>query len=114
MTTANPDCDDHQWLQISLTCAQLVSVRCAQDIYTRAVSGKHWISADGVDFPIGPGERVKLSAGLALIDGEGVLQLAPAKAQKQRQAYPFPWPLPQLFKRQTTALEININQGEYR
>lgn len=114
MTTGNPDCEDHQWLQISLTSAQLVSLRFTQDIYTRAVSGKHWISADGVDFAIGPGERVKLSAGLALIDGEGLLQLKLARAQNQHQAHPFPWPLPQLFKRQTTALEININQGDYR
>lgn len=95
MTTGNLDCEDHQWLQISLTSAQLVSVQFLQDIYTRAVSGKHWISADGVDFASGPGERVKLSAGLALIDGEGLLQLEPATAQKQHQEYPFPWPLPQ-------------------
>lgn len=63
MTTGNPDCEDHQWLQISLTSAQWVSVRFTHDIYTRAVSGKHWISADGVDFAIGPGERVKYLPG---------------------------------------------------
>ena len=90
MTTGNPDCEDHQWLQISLTSAHWVSVRFTHDIYTRAVSGKHWISADGVDFAIGPCERVKLSVGLALIDGEGLLQLEPVRAQKQHPAYPFP------------------------
>ena len=112
MTTGGPDDDDHPWLQVSLARAQLLSVRFACDIYTRVVSGKHWISVNGVDFSIGPGERVKLSAGLALIDGEGVLQLAPAKPGNERQPYPLPWPLRQVFKRRTSALEININQGE--
>ncbi|MFK3792958.1 MULTISPECIES: hypothetical protein [Pseudomonas] len=104
--TGSPDGAEHQGLQVSLARAQLLSVRFAHDIYTRAVSGKHWISTDGVDFSIGPGERVKLSAGLALIDGEGVLQLAPAE---QCSPQPRSWRLAQLFKRRTAALEIDIN-----
>jgi len=108
-TTSRSGCDEQQWLQVSLAKAQLLSVRFAQDIYTRAVSGTHWISTDGVDFSIGPGERVKLSAGLALIDGEGTLQLAPADALSERHLDLRSWRLANLFKRRTLALQININ-----
>jgi hypothetical protein len=101
--------DDQQWLQVSLAKAQLLSVRFAQDIYTRAVSGTHWTSTDGIDFSIGPGERVKLSAGLALIDGEGTLQLSPVDAPVERHANLRSWRLVNLFKRRALALQIYIN-----
>jgi hypothetical protein len=101
--------EERQWLQVSLARTQLLSVRFAQDIDTRVVSGRHWISTDGVDLAIGPGERVKLPAGLALIDGEGVLQLALANGPGTCVPYPFSWRLDQLFKRRAMALEININ-----
>lgn len=107
--TDSPDGDDQQWLHVSLARAQLLSVRFAHDIYTRAVSGRHWISTEGIDFSIGPGERVKLSAGLALIDGEGELQLASAEVDEPRSSSVRSWRLAQLFKRRTAALEININ-----
>lgn len=109
MTLGSPGVDDHQWLQVSLVRTQLLSVRLSCDIYARAVSGRHWISSDGLDLLIGPGERVKLSPGLALIDGEGVLQFAPAKEKRPRQPYPFLWLFSDMYKRRPTALEININ-----
>ncbi|MDU9393259.1 hypothetical protein ACIP1T_26800 [Pseudomonas japonica] len=103
--------EDPAWLQLSVARTQLLSVRFADDIYTRALSGRHWISSDGVDFTIGPGEGVKLCAGLALIDGEGVLQLALAPGREPRRVSASSGWLGRLFKRRSAALEININQG---
>ncbi|WP_263262962.1 hypothetical protein [Pseudomonas sp. RIT-PI-S] len=107
MTLSRPTRDDRKWLQVSLLRAQLLSVRFGCDIYARAVSGRHWISSDGVDLLIGPGERVKLPPGLALIDGEGILQLAPAKAKEPRQ--PLSWLFSDMYKRRPAVLEINID-----
>ncbi|MFJ4192607.1 MULTISPECIES: hypothetical protein [unclassified Pseudomonas] len=78
---------ERQWLQVALAKSQLLSVQADRALYTQAVSGTHWISADGVDYLIGPGEQLKLSAGLALIDGEGLLQLRSAG----RRIHGRPW-----------------------
>ncbi|MFD2640980.1 hypothetical protein [Pseudomonas japonica] len=103
--------EDPAWLQLSVVRTQLLSVRFADAIYTRALSGRHWISSDGADFTIGPGEGVKLRAGLALIGGEGVLQLALATGCEQRRVSASPGWLGRLFKRRSAALQIKINQG---
>ncbi|WP_260962820.1 hypothetical protein [Pseudomonas citri] len=64
------------WVQISLGRHQLLSLRFAQAIYTRSLSGTHWISWDGRDVLLEQGQVIKLTAGVALIDGEGVMEVA--------------------------------------
>ncbi|MGC5698808.1 hypothetical protein J4P02_01235 [Pseudomonas sp. NFXW11] len=99
--------DEPQWLRVSLARRQLLKLCFAQDIYTQAVSGRHWISSAGSDFTIGPGEQVRLPAGLALIDGEGVLQLAPVETDSAKRTNRRSWS----FRQAPLALQLTINQG---
>ncbi|WP_167509247.1 hypothetical protein [Pseudomonas oryzihabitans] len=93
------------WLQVSLARTQLLSVRHAQEIQARVVTGWHWISSADGDVAISSGEQVKLPAGLVLIEGEGVLQFAPATTHDTQA---FTWRLSPLFRRRAKALEIAI------
>lgn len=68
---------DADWVQISLGHAQLLSLRFAQEIHTRSMTGSHWISWDGRDLILEEGQVITLGAGWALIDGEGGIQFAP-------------------------------------
>ena len=75
--------DEPEWVQISLGRAQLLSLRFDRSIYTRSLMGTHWISWNGRDVLLEQGQVIKLTAGVALIDGEGVMQVAVAESAGQ-------------------------------
>ncbi|MBV6752987.1 hypothetical protein KV580_21935 [Pseudomonas chlororaphis] len=99
------------WVQISLGQTQLLSLRFAQDIYTHSMTGRHWISWDGCDLLLEQGQIIKLTAGMALIDGEGVMQVAPANAPKHVNGFSVlrKWLGPLFMPSRTLALRIDIN-----
>ncbi len=101
----------HNWVQISLGQTQLLSLRFAQDIYTYSMTGRHWVSWDGCDLLLEQGQIIKLTAGMALIDGEGVMQVAPVNAPPRWSGFSGlrKWLGPLYMNPRTLALRIDIN-----
>lgn len=101
---------DPNWVQISLGKAQLLSLRSAQDIHTRSMTGSHWISWDGRDLFLEQGQVITLGAGKALIDGEGVMQFAPATRSRHWRGFAMlrRWLGPAFMAPRALALRIDI------
>ncbi|MBT2298062.1 hypothetical protein [Pseudomonas fluorescens] len=76
------DCEP-EWVYVHLHAAELMSLRFNQDIIARSLSGSHWVSWEGCDLFLEQNQDLRLSAGTALIDGAGVLQIALAPAQEE-------------------------------
>lgn len=83
--TSSQASSDHEpdGIYIYLRPAELMSLHLRQDIIAHALSGSHWVSWEGRDMFLEQGQTLRLSAGKALIDGTGVLQLALAPAPQE-------------------------------
>ncbi|MGF6396817.1 hypothetical protein ABH905_000483 [Pseudomonas frederiksbergensis] len=79
---ASPD-REPDWVYIHLSSAELMSLRFSQDIIARSLSGSHWVSWEGCDLFLEQNQTLRLTAGTALIDGAGVLEIALASAPEE-------------------------------
>lgn len=101
---------DHEaWVHIPLRRAELLSVRFSQDIITRSLSGTHWVSWEGRDLFLQQGQTLRLSAGMALIDGAGVMQIAPVRPPDGSLRRLGKWFVAPFLASRAQALRIDIN-----
>lgn len=101
------DCEP-EWVYVHLCAAELMSLRFNQDIIARSLSGSHWVSWEGCDLFLEQHQDLRLSAGTALIDGAGVLQIALAPAQEAPTRRLGQWLIAPFKPNHTEPLRIEI------
>ncbi|WP_207280903.1 hypothetical protein [Pseudomonas sp. FW300-N2F2] len=96
------------WVYIYLRPTELMSLHLRQDIIAYALSGSHWVSWEGRDMLLEQSQSLRLSAGKALIDGTGVLQLALAPAPQETIKRLGQWRIAPLLPSRALPLRIEI------
>lgn len=101
------DCEP-EWVYVRLHATELMSLRFNQDIIARSLSGSHWVSWEGCDLFLEQHQCLRLSAGTALIDGAGVLQIALAPALEEPANRLGQWLIASFMPSQAERLRIKI------
>lgn len=96
------------WVYVYLRPTELMSLHLRQDIIAHALSGSHWVSWEGRDIFLEQSQTLRLSAGKALIDGTGVLQLALAPAPQETLKRLGQWCIAPLLPSRVQPLRIEI------
>ncbi|BAK75741.1 hypothetical protein NH8B_0909 [Pseudogulbenkiania sp. NH8B] len=67
-------------LRVELASQELLAIELPSAVEVRAVSGYHWLTVDGLDVYLAPGERETVPAGKILAEGLGQLEFSPSSA----------------------------------
>lgn len=73
----------HQ-LRVELASHEILVIELPSAAQVRAVSGTHWLTVDGLDVCLAPGERETIPAGKVLAEGHGLLEFSKPAAQSSR------------------------------
>lgn len=73
-------------LRLTLVQHELVSMELVRPGHVCAVSGRHWLTVDGLDIDLAAGERVEIPAGTVLAEGNGMLEFCLGKVANSRSA----------------------------
>lgn len=109
--SANPQASadrEPDWVYVHLRPAELMSLRFNQDIIARSLSGSHWVSWEGCDLFLEQNQTLRLTAGTALIDGAGVLQIALVPAPEESVKRLGQWLIAPLLPSYAEPLRIEI------
>lgn len=71
-------------LRVELASQELLAIELPSALQVRAVSGTHWLTVDGLDVCLAPGERETIPAGKILAEGQGVLEFSQPAGQPER------------------------------
>jgi hypothetical protein len=63
-------------LKLELAQHQLLAIELLRPGQVRALSGRHWLSVDGLDIDLAPGEQADVPAGSILAEGNGMLEFS--------------------------------------
>lgn len=104
---ASPD-SEPDWIYVHLRSTELMSLHFSHNIIARSLSGSHWVSWEGCDLFLEHDQTLRLTAGTALIDGAGIVEIAQDPAPEESIKRLGQWLIARLLPGRAQPLRIEI------
>ncbi|MGY4495416.1 hypothetical protein [Pseudomonas sp. TE3610] len=108
MPLFSPRASEPEWIRIALRSTHLLSLRFNEDILTQSLEGTHWISWEGRDLFIEQGQMLRLTPGMALVNGVGIMQIALLPKAEHPITKFGRWLLTKVAANRSKALQIRV------